>query len=239
MTAVWILLGIVLFFALLLSCSLTFYVKIGERVSLSVGICGFRYRILPGREKSEQKRRKKEEKAKRKKKKKADGDLSQKKKKLAEKKPDETTFSETLEFIRAIVGAVLPGTVKMLSHLRLIGLRLQMTVACEDADQTAIRYGQVSAGIYTLLAAIDNAIRLRVKWVDILPDFVSGEPRYDISFRVKLRLCHIVGGGIGMLFRLLVNIMKDRDDPPAANGEGRTKENRTQPAAAGEMEETT
>lgn len=226
MTALWIILGIVVFVAAVLSFSLTIYVSITDHVEMKAGIFGYRKTVFPMEEESPEEERREPEKAKKKKRrKKKSADLEKKKKELGENPPDKKTFGETLELIVTMVKSILPGTAKLLSHLRITQLRLYMTVAEDEADRTAIEYGAVSAGIYNLLAILDQAFTLKVKAVDVVPDFVTGEAVYDISFRVKLRLGNILGAGIGIFFKILVNTIKGRmgqaQEPPS----GKTREN--------------
>lgn len=227
MTAVWILLGIAGFLALLLSFSLTFYVHITDRVELKAGAFGLRFQILPSdgeEEPAKEKKRRLQKKSRKSKPKQKEAEES--KQKLAKKKTDETSFSDTLSLIWAILKGICPTAARMLSHLRLTRLKLSIRVAGPEADQTAIRYGQICAGIYPLLGALDSAIRLRVKWVDIYPDFVREESVYDISFRVKLRLNHLIGGVFAMAFHLLANLLrrkKQEEQPAARDGKARHK----------------
>lgn len=204
-TALIIIGSIIAFFALLLSFSATVYISIKEEVTISVGAFGYRYHINL----DEDEKPKKEKKKKKSKKKKA----TDTKKKEASKKPSKKasfeSFQETVEFALSIFRSVFKPTVKLLKHTRITKLSLYMTVCSEDADETAIQYGQISIAIYNLLGHLDNLITLKVKSVDIIPDFVSDEAKYDISFKVKLRLCHIIGALISMIVKFLVNTIKN------------------------------
>jgi hypothetical protein len=195
MTAVWILVGIAGFLALLLSISICISVSIDGEVRVSAGILGYRYPIVPAREKSPKKETKKTKQVKQ---------AKRKAEQLTEKKKaDERSFGETVDLVLALAQAIVPGAVRLLSHLRFTGMQIDIAVAADSADQTAIRYGGISAGVYNLLAALDTLFTLKVKSVDIVPDFVGDESRYQISFRAKLRLFWIVAAALGMLFRVL------------------------------------
>ena len=205
MLALWIVLGVLAFFALLLSGSATVYVSIRDEVKISVGAFGYRRAVDLAGDKPEKPKKKKKK--------------PQKQAAPPEKpreKPGKKTFGETVEFAKQMLASVLPGVKTLAGRLRLTDLRLYMTVAEDDADRTAIEYGAVSAGIYTLLGALDSTLTLKVKSVDILPDFVTGEPVYDISFKVKLRLIHILCAGAGMFVRLIGNTGKAEPAPEPA-----------------------
>jgi hypothetical protein len=201
-TALFIIGGIVAFFALLLSFSLIVYVSIKQEVDISVGAFGYRYHINLDEDKKPKKEKKK-------KKKKKEAEKKKETPKKPTKKANSKSFSETIEFVLSLLRSVIKPTVHLLKHTRITKLSLYMTVCGEEADETAITFGGISTGIYNLLGHLDNLITLKVKSVDIIPDFVSDEAKYDISFKVKLRFCHIIGALISMIVKFLVNTIKN------------------------------
>lgn len=199
MTAVWILLGILAFFAVLLSFSMTIYVKITEEVTVWLGVFGYRCRLDFDQDKPPKK--KKSPKIK-------EAKLEDAKKKVKSKKATEKSLSETLDFAVTLIKSIFSNSVQMLKHIRITGLRLYMTVACDSADETAITYGAMTMAIYTLLGVLDQTFKLKIKSMDIVPDFVTGEPKYDIYFKVKLRFCHMIFAAFGILFKIITNTIK-------------------------------
>lgn len=208
----WIIVGsIIAFFVILFSFSLTIYVKITDEVNVAIGAFGYRKKLdfqEPSPEETEKKREKEERKKKKKTKKsvqKKESPKEQQKKKITFK-----TFGETIEFALTMIKSILKPTGTMLKHIRITGLTLQMTVCSEDADETAIHFGQICMGIYNLLGHLDNLLTLKVKKVNIRPDFISDEAQYDIHFKVKLRFSHILMAGLCMLTRFIGNTMKQK-----------------------------
>ena len=198
MTGLWVTAGILACLALLLSVSVTVTVKITDEVRVWIGAVGYRYPLCPPR------RTQKTEKTAAKPAKKTAG-ASGKKTGQTEKKAGEHSFSETVELAVTLLKSLLPPAGRMLRHIRFTGVRIDVTVAREEADQTAIAYGAVSAGVYNLLGMLDSLFTLRVKSVDILPDFVTGESVYRIAFQAKLRVVWILAGALRMLYNLAVN----------------------------------
>jgi len=199
MTALWVLLGIAGFLALVLMGSLTFYVKLGEEVRVWAGMYGLRFLVFSSAEEPEEKKKKKASQAKK--------DAEKKKKELSGRKPSERSLSDTVELILLLVRSIVPGAVRLLSRLRFTAVRIAVRVGGEEADKTAVLYGRMSAGIYHLLAALDAYCTLRVKSVDVGVDFVSGETVYDVSFKVKLRIASILGAAVGILVKLAANML--------------------------------
>jgi len=111
-----------------------------------------------------------------------------------------------------IIKSVAKPSKNLLKRIRITSLSLQMTVCAEDADETGIRFGQICTGIYALLGHLDQLLTLKVKKVEIRPDFVSDQAQYDIFFKVKLRLFHILGSGFSMIFNLLANTNKMKNE---------------------------
>lgn len=204
MIALWIILGIIIFFGILLSFSITIYIKITHEVEIFVGAFGYKKNI--DFDKSDTAENEKP------KKKKKSSKLEDASKKVTKKKANKKSFSETLDFAITLIKSIAPNSIRMLKHIRITKLKLFMTVACEDADRTGIVYGEASASIYTLLGVLDNTFKLKIKSVDIVPDFISGEAKYDISFKVKLRLIHILFAAIGIIFKIIVNTLKSKNN---------------------------
>ncbi|MFZ2538152.1 MAG: DUF2953 domain-containing protein [Oscillospiraceae bacterium] len=202
MIALYIVSGIIIVFAILLAFSITIYVKITDEVSILVGAFGYKQSIDFDKDDAEEKEKTK--------KKKKSSKLDDASKKVSDKKANEKSLSQTLDFAITLIKSIFPNSMRMLKHIRITSLKLCMTVACEDADQTAIAYGVATASIHTLLGVLDNTFKLNIKSVDIAPDFVSGEAKYDISFKVKLRFVHMLFASIGIIVKIIVNTMKNK-----------------------------
>lgn len=219
----WIIVGsIIAFFVILFSFSLTVYVKITDEVSVAVGAFGYRKKLdfeEPTPEEKE-KQAKKEAKKKSKKKKKA-GEKKKQPTEQQKKKATWESFGETVEFALSLIKSVVKPLGNLLSHVRITALTLRMTVCGDDADETAIQFGQICTAIYNVLGHLDNLITLKVKQVAIRPDFVSDEAQYDIHFKVKLRFSHILMAGLRMFVRFIGNTMKQKaaaeEKAPASN----------------------
>lgn len=235
MIVLWILLALVLLIAVIMALSVTVYVKIGEEVQIKAGIAGIRLPIVPAPEKKPEtekqkaKREKKEaEKAKKKAEEKAKKDAEKKAKKEAkktakktgvkppDKKPDEKTLFETVEFALDLLKSTVPGAVGLLGKIRFTDVKLFLSVGAEDAEKTALLFAHMNTAVYNLLALIDKAMTLKPKDISIVPDFVTGELRYDVSFKVKLRIGGAVSSAIGILFRLIGTLVKSAGAKPAA-----------------------
>ena len=205
MTAWWIALAVILLLTGFLLASVTVKVTVSDTVRIWVGAFGIRFLILPAKQKKKQKQKRK------KKKKAAAARKSRPAAKKAQKpkeKPHEQSFAETVSFAVDLLRATVPGAVALVKKIRFVNMRVFVSVGADSADETAIRYGMVCGAVYNTLAAIDSMMTLRVKSVDVVSDFVTGEMQYDISFLAKLRIGSILKAAIGILISILRTILK-------------------------------
>lgn len=198
MTAWWIALAVAALLTAFLLASVTVKVMISDTVRIWVGAFGIRFLILPAKQKKQRKSKKKEKVPSARKKKPAE-----KSRKKPKEKPHEQSFGETVSFAVDLLRATVPGAAALLKKIRFVNMRVFVSVGADSADETAIRYGMVCGAVYNTLAAIDSMITLRVKSVDVVSDFVTGEMRYDISFLAKLRIGSILKAAIGILISIV------------------------------------
>lgn len=211
---------------LLLIGSITLYVSYDEKISLRAGIWGIKIWIIspdqPKKAKKEKKKVSSQEKktaqkvskrtAKKKKvsPKKVKTEAAEKKKALADDKKKD--LWETIYLVLDLVKAVCPPLGKLLKRIRITHLQLSLSVGKEDADATAISYGEMNGALYYSLAALQQMMTVKVKKWEIHADFVTGETVWKYYFRVKLRVCVILWAAICMLFRFLGNTIKRNDE---------------------------
>lgn len=130
----------------------------------------------------------------------------------------EDGFTATVKEVVALLRRCFPNAKYLLRHLRFRRVTIAINVGAQDAYTTAIRYGQIQAGVNTtlgLLAGYGADVKLNA--VCIQPDFVTGEFRQWISFRVKLRLGVIIIGGLGILGKVIGHFLakESPDNPPS------------------------
>lgn len=84
-------------------------------------------------------------------------------------------------------------TLKDLFAALKIRLSIYLKIAGKDAADTAVKYGYTCSGVYPALKIIDSVSKLKVKSVDIIPDF-SDNPSTEIQANalVKIRILSII-----------------------------------------------
>lgn len=83
---------------------------------------------------------------------------------------------------------------------------IDFVIANEDAYKCALNYGKISAAFYRILAQMSRLFTVRLKTVDIQPGFGLSKSRWDVSFRLSLRLGTFVIAGIWFLITYIFRV---------------------------------
>lgn len=219
MTALYIILGIILFFAVILNIPIKAFLSYdGKNFIISVKYAFIA--IFP--------RKPKKEKRKRVKKKAADDNdkPSADDKKTAEpsepdddddiddtseeffnsdadkKKEKKDSLSEKLDTLKGYIPLVedcKTPLLKLLKTLKITGLDLNIIAADEDAFNAAMLYGSLNAAVYNLLALMKQAFIVKVKSVNIGCRFNYPHMVFKISFAAELTPARIIACALVLL----------------------------------------
>ena len=180
----WVLGGIILFIAFLLSVKINLVLVYDNRFSVYIKILFFKIWLFPEKQKKKPKKAKKE---------KPSGDS----KAVAKEKKTEpnkilkilTAMKDTIsDFISDFFGKV---------HFKL--LKIYASIGCEDACKTALAYGSVTQSvgyIIELLNNVSNVDMSRSSDIDIRPDFISQKSWFEAHCVLYLRVASLFPLGI-------------------------------------------
>ena len=215
MTVVWILLGILFFFALLLALPLRIFLRYTEENGLQYRV---KYAFLPLAD--SEKPKKAEEVAAKKQK-----DTAEKPKKAsggavqsllsflgledissaanAKRAIDEKGLLEVLHGVTEAVGSLLKRTERLLG--KGVFKRFDLRIVCGDGDpaDAALRYGTLCAAVYPLLTLLDSAMKCKRRKVDIRCDFDAEGMQASFDGQLNYRPWHFVCFVCGLLWRYL------------------------------------
>lgn len=211
MTALYIILGIIAFFVILLSIKFTVTVHYENDVAVSVQWLFLKFDILPKKEK--EKKPKKE-----------------KKKKTKEEKPKEE--SEVIRepkkkkkdnmFVRFYNNRGVSGVVQLLKDaakavggmFRRIGraflfeeLIISLKVGAGDSAETAIKYGKTCSAAFPAMGLIVSTMRVKKYNIEINPDFIYGKNEARLHTKVSVRPVKLIGAVIVLVFELLFKVV--------------------------------
>ncbi|MBQ9914013.1 MAG: DUF2953 domain-containing protein [Clostridia bacterium] len=201
-----VLLGIVLFFVLVLSVPVRVSLAYDDKIRLSVRYLFIKLNILPAGPKKEkkpekQKKEKPEEKPK------------------EEKPPKEKKPNPILEMVKANghdgmmtvvsnLGKVL-GTYggKLFKSIIFDRLELNVTVGTGDSAATAIKYGQTCQKVFPVMGFICSNNLVRKYDINVEPDFLAN--RTEINFYCDMNICcrKIINATFAMVVRLIFKVV--------------------------------
>lgn len=154
------------------------------------------------------------------------------------KEEKEDGFSATVKEVLALIRRCFPHAGYILRHLRLRRVVIAINVGAEDAHATALRYGQVQAAVNTALATLTGyGADIQLQALCIQPDFVTGEFRQWISFRMKLRVGVIILGGLGILGKIIGYFLADSSSDRPSSGSSKSKPQTQKPSAGQAVKE--
>lgn len=201
-TALYVILGIVLLFALLLSLRIGICIMYSEDLTVYLKILFIKIRLFPKKEKKYRPSRSDKKKGK------GDATSDSRVKKKTVSHENKAPLSETLKTITEIVSTFARTFAKHL-HVRLA--RIHVCVASGDAAQTAILYGAISGACACLIDALDSITNLdgmRRSSINIYADFLSEKCKADISITLSIS----VFGALATLSKTLFRYIRSRSE---------------------------
>lgn len=207
MTALIVIASIILFFAFLLFMPIVFYADFVNELHLSVRYLFVKIRLLPEKPKKPNKQKKKEAV------KKAEKNQEQKKENETAKKIKEilgkTGIGGLLEIIGEIAKIIGRGTMSIVHRIVISKLNIEIRNGGEDAAQTAINYGYISAALYPAVSVIlNNVKKYKSACVQIFPDYDSRDTTVKCSVRFKVKLWWILSAALKTLWAFIKELMK-------------------------------
>lgn len=194
MIALWILLGIFLFFLLLALIPLGIELHYHEnRFSMALRFLFFRFQVIPLPE-SLKKPPKKPKKT---------AAKPKKAKESAPKPKKKRPFMDYLQLINDLLPVIGNALRRMVGGITIKRCRISLLVAAEDAGDTAIRYGRANTllyGIYTFLA---RHIRFKEFCTDVQMDYLRGPEAEtaDADLLLSARPLTMFTAGLRLLWR--------------------------------------
>lgn len=211
MTVLYIFLGIILFFLILLSIPVVLDLKFTDKFYVKISWLFLKFNLLPHEEK--EKKPKKEK--------------PPKKKSTEEKPPQDSAVDSKPKkdnFIKIFynnqgVCGIIELVKNCASYLGKFGkgflksiyikkLEIAIRVSEGDAAKTALRYGKICQEIYPPLGFICSSCHVKNYSVDIRADYCGSKTAGAFDTRVALIPRKVINAGIALVFRLGVELVK-------------------------------
>ena len=210
--ALYIILGIIAFFAIILSIPVSLSLEYTDSFRCSVSWLFVKIDLFP-REKKEKKEKEKKQKEKK-------AEPKKEKEKPEEEKPEEKkenflkTFynnqgvSGILELVSNVASALGKLSRGFLRSLIISKLHIRISVTEADAAGTAIKYGKICSALYPSLGYICSVMKVRNYKVDVWADYCGEKSFGEIETKVSLIPIIALNAGIAFAFRLVIQLIK-------------------------------
>ena len=206
MTFLYIVLGIILFFVIVLS--VPFHISIGydNKIHLSIRYLFIKLDVLPARSKPKKEKPKKEK-------------PEPKEEKPKQEAPKEKKPNPLIEMVKA---NGYDGMMTVLSNLgnvfRIYGGKLLKSVVFDeiylyicvgtgDAAATAIKYGQTCQKVYPLMGFLCSNNVVKKYDIDVDSDFLANKTEGEFFFDMHLCIRKIINASIAMVVRLIFKVV--------------------------------
>lgn len=101
-------------------------------------------------------------------------------------------FAGAVKEIFTLVKAVIERLKGDFRHIAIRRLCLDIKVASGDAATTAIEYGAVCTAVYPALTLIDGIANVKMKSINVAPDFNSDKSGFGFSVIIRARVLFLI-----------------------------------------------
>ena len=192
MTALYIILGIIAFFVIVLSIPVVLDLEYTDAVRCKVSWLFLKFDLYP---------------------------FPEKKKKEEAPKPKKENFLKTfynnqglsgvIELINNCVAALKRFSVKLIKRAVIIKkFHLDIHITEGDAAATAIKYGKVCSGLYPSLGFICSNMRVKDYKVNVFADYCGEKTTVEFVTKTAFVPRALINAGIALVFSLLKQLLK-------------------------------
>lgn len=182
----YILLGIALFVALVMFIPITLRASYKEDFWCAVYIGFVKLQLVPAKPKKEKKKKVKKQTPK-----------TEQPKKATEKKPSlikKYGIEWLLNLIKKVAELAVSALQDFFSHIMIKKFSLSISVAGDDAADTAIKYGKYCAVVYPAVGTIVRVVKSKGYGVDINPNFSEkAETEINFDFAARIFAFRLIG----------------------------------------------
>lgn len=214
MTALYIILGIILFFVVLFSLKVSVIVEMTNINKVTIKYLFLKFTVVdsskPPKEKNPKKEKKKPEET-------PETEQTETDTQQPENKKQGNSFLKQLyidqgyEGIEKMLLAVRDSLGSFLGKLyktfTINELYLTMHITGSDAADTAIKYGKLSAWLFPLLGKIASTCKMKKYDVDISPDFLGVKNEADLYFDVSVVPIRITNAAIVLALQFVFKVL--------------------------------
>jgi len=206
--ALYIIVGIVLFFIAVLSIPVFINIEYTDLVRCSISWLFIKIQLYPKADKKPEENKEKEPEPEK-----------EKKEEPKEDKPKEkkenflVTFYHNegvdgvIQLLRNFISYLNKFSKGFIKSIIIKNLRINVSVTEADAAQTAIKYGQICAGFYPSLGFICSNMKVKDYKVNIFADYIGEKTSCEFTAGVGIVPRAVINAGIAFVFRLIGQLL--------------------------------
>lgn len=126
---------------------------------------------------------------------------SEKEKEKSENKKEKnsTDFKEVLNIIKSLSEDLF----KFASKIYISDFDLFISVASDDAAETAVNYGRYNAAVHTVLSAVKNIFEIKKQKIFIVPDFKGDKTVYSLKSKILVKGIYVLIFAVSALKKII------------------------------------
>ncbi len=208
MTALYIIIGIIAFFIVLLSVKFVITVHYEDDIAVSVGWLFLKFDILPKKEKEDKpKKEKKKEEEKPKDESEVVKEPKNKKDNMFVRFYRNRGVSGVVQLLKDAANA-LGGMFKRIGKAFLFEeLFILLKIGASDSAETAIKYGKVCSAAFPAMGLIISTMRVKKYSIDINPDFIYGKNEAKLHTKISVRPIALINAVVILAFELIFKVV--------------------------------
>ena len=208
MTALYIILGILLFLLVLLLLPVKIRLEYDNDLKLWVGYTFIYIQLVPKKPKKPRKPRKKKQKKEEAPAEKNEPASNKKKKNSILEYKDKHGLDGLIELVKKICGIVTKAMGRTARHLTIPYLEINAFIGGEDSADAAMKYGYACSAIYPLLSILDQHIRIKKHDVYIDAGFNADKTQVRFILKARIMPVFVIIGAVEALIKALKIFMK-------------------------------
>lgn len=209
MTALYIILGIIVFFIIILSIPVVLDLEYTDAVRCKVSWLFLKFTIYPFPEKKKKEENPKEEKNEEKSEEKKDEKPKPQKENFLKTFYNNQGLSGVIELLNNCVAALKRFSVRMIKKAIIIKqFHLEIHITEDDAAATAIKYGKVCSGLYPSLGFICSNMKVKDYKVNVFADYCGEKTTVEFVTKTNFIPRALINAGVALVFSLLKQLLK-------------------------------
>lgn len=209
MTALYIILGIIAFFVIVLSIPVVLDLEYADAVRCKASWLFLKFDLYPFPEKKKKEEKPKEEKKEEKPEEKKEEAPKPKKENFLKTFYNNQGLSGVIELLNNCVAALKRFSVKLVKRAVIIKkFHLEVHITEDDAAATAIKYGKVCSGLYPSLGFICSNMKVKDYKVNVFADYCGEKTTVEFITETAFIPRAMINAGIVLVFSLLKQLLK-------------------------------